>query len=51
MTHRDADEILPGGHLLGAVAAGEVIQIHRGQAYAEVGDTFEIDGQRFERVD
>ncbi len=30
---------------------GEVTQIHRGQAYASEGDTFEIDGVTFEIVD
>jgi uncharacterized protein YhfF len=29
---------------------GEVTQIHRGQGYAEAGDTFEIDGVTFEVV-
>jgi uncharacterized protein YhfF len=51
MVHKDADEILPGGHLTEEVLAGDVTQIHRGQAYAAEGDTFDIDGTTFEVVD
>ena len=51
MAHRDASEILPGGHLTDEVLAGDVTQIHRGQAYAEEGDTFDIEDITFEVVD
>lgn len=32
-------------------AAGEVTQIHRGQSYAEEGDTFDIEGETYEVVE
>ncbi|QGN05953.1 ASCH domain-containing protein [Halorhabdus sp. CBA1104] len=51
MAHRDATEILPGGHLTAQVLDGDVTQIHRGQAYAAEGDTFDIDGTTFEVTD
>ncbi|UIO99180.1 ASCH domain-containing protein [Halobaculum sp. CBA1158] len=48
MAHIDAGEILPNDHVQQLAAAGEVTQLHRGHAYAEAGDTFEIDGTTFE---
>ena len=51
MAHKEAEEILPGGHLTEEVLDGEVTQIHRGQAYAAAGDTFDIDGVTFEVTD
>lgn len=51
MVHRDAEEIFPGEHLLENVSSGEITQLHRGQAYAAEGDTFEIDGTTFEVTD
>ncbi|WP_324756354.1 ASCH domain-containing protein [Haloarcula montana] len=51
MAHIDAGELLPNEHVQQMAAAGRVTQLHRGHAYAEAGDTFEIDGQRFEVTD
>ena len=51
MAHIDAGEILPNGHVQEMAAAGKVTQMHRGHAYAEEGDTFDIDGQTFEVTD
>lgn len=48
MTHIDASEILPNEHVQQLAADGEVTQLHRGHAYAEEGDTFDIDGETFE---
>ncbi|SHH24573.1 ASCH domain-containing protein [Halobaculum gomorrense] len=48
MAHIDASAILPNGHVQRMAAEGEVTQLHRGHAYAEEGDTFEIDGTTFE---
>ena len=50
MAHIDAGEILPNGHVQRLAAEGRVTQMHRGHAYAEEGDTFEIDGEAFEVV-
>jgi len=43
----DAETLLPNDHVTQAVLAGEMTQISRGQAYAEEGDTFEIDDEEF----
>ncbi|GGN98407.1 MULTISPECIES: ASCH domain-containing protein [Haloarcula] len=51
MAHIDAGEILPNEHVQQMAAAGEVTQMHRGHQYAEEGDTFDIDGRRFEVTD
>jgi len=51
MAHIDAGEILPNGHVQRLAAEGRVTQMHRGHAYAEEGDTFDIDGQTFEVTD
>ncbi|MDS0260838.1 ASCH domain-containing protein [Haloarcula sp. S1CR25-12] len=51
MAHIDADEILPNGHVQQMAAEGEITQMHRGHEYADEGDTFDIDGQRFEVTD
>ena len=51
MAHVDASEVLPNEHVRTMVAEGEVTQLHRGHAYAEEGDAFEIDGERFEVTD
>ena len=48
MAHIDAAEILPNEHVRKQAAAGRVTQLHRGHAYAEEGDTFEVDGTTFE---
>lgn len=50
MTEISADTLLPSERMRSQAVDGDVTQIHRGQAYAEVGDTFEIDGTAFEVV-
>lgn len=47
----DPESIFPNDRTLEAVSGGEMTQIHRGQQYADEGDTFELDGQQFEVVD
>ena len=47
MSQIDADTLLPNNRVKQAVAAGDVTQLTRGQAYAEAGDEFEVDGQQF----
>ena len=47
MSELDPATLLPNDRVKQAVAAGDMTQISRGQAYAEEGDTFEIDGQTF----
>ncbi|MFB6081174.1 MAG: ASCH domain-containing protein [Haloferacaceae archaeon] len=44
----DAETLLPSDRLRRAALAGDVTQIHRGHAYAAVGDTFDLDGTLFE---
>ena len=51
VTDIDADTLLPSGRMREQAVEGDVTQIHRGQQYAEEGDTFEIDGTPFEVVD
>lgn len=47
MAEIDPDTLLPNEHVKTAVASGKMTQLTRGQAYAEEGDIFEIDGQEF----
>ena len=47
----EPESLFPNEKTLDAVAAGKMTQIHRGQQYAEEGDTFELDGDAFEVVD
>jgi hypothetical protein len=47
----EADTLLPSPRMKEDALAGDVTQIHRGQAYAAEGDTFEIDDESFEVVD
>ena len=47
MAHIDVDTLLPNGHVKELVADGEMTQLTRGQAYADEGDTFEIDGDTY----
>jgi kynureninase len=47
----DPADVFPNERTLEAVADGEMTQIHRGNQYAEEGDTFELDGDTFEVVD
>ncbi|KDE57419.1 hypothetical protein EL22_12360 [Halostagnicola sp. A56] len=51
MSELDADELLPSPRMRERALEGEVTQIHRGNQYAEAGDTFTIDGTTFEVVE
>lgn len=44
----DAATLLPTDRMREAALDGDVTRIHRGHAYAEVGDTFVVDGTAFE---
>jgi len=46
----EPDTLLPSDRMQSQALDGEVTQIHRGQQYAETGDTFEIEGTTFEVV-
>ena len=50
MSEISPDTLLPTERMRDRALAGEVTQTHRGHAYAEAGDTFEIDGEGFEVV-
>jgi uncharacterized protein YhfF len=50
MAEIDADVLLPNERTKEMALAGEITQIHRGNPYAEAGDTFEVDGTAFEVV-
>jgi hypothetical protein len=50
MSEIEPDTLLPSDRMRQQALAGEVTQIHRGQQYAEEGDTFRIDGTAFEIV-
>ncbi|GAB3321516.1 ASCH domain-containing protein [Haloplanus salinarum] len=50
MSELDPGTLLPNDRMRQQALDGEVTQIHRGQRYAESGDTFEIDGTTFEVV-
>ena len=47
----DATELLPNDRMRRKAVEGDVTQIHRGNARAEEGDTFAIDGTAFEVVE
>lgn len=47
----DAETLLPSPRMRENALAGDITQLHRGQRYAEEGDTFELDGERFEVVE
>lgn len=51
MTTIDPSAIFPNDRVLKAVANGEITQIHRGDRYAEAGDTFELEGVAYEVVE
>ena len=51
MAEIDPSTVFPNDRTLDAVAAGEMTQIHRGNRYADEGDTFDLDGDTFEVVD
>ncbi len=48
MSELEANVLLPTDRMREQALAGEVTQIHRGQQYAEVGDTFTVDETTFE---
>jgi uncharacterized protein (DUF885 family) len=43
----DSETLLPNDRVERMALAGEVTQLHRGNRYADEGDTFEIDGVGF----
>ncbi|AUX10066.1 hypothetical protein AArcSl_2444 [Halalkaliarchaeum desulfuricum] len=45
------DTLLPSDRMVQQTLDGEITQIHRGQQYAEEGDTFSIEDVTFEVVD
>jgi len=47
----DVTDLFPNSRTISAVADGKMTQIHRGNPYAEEGDTFDIDGELFEVVE
>lgn len=51
MARIDASTVLPAEHIRQAVASERVSQLHRGDRYADEGDTFDIDGETFEVVE
>ncbi|APX97422.1 ASCH domain-containing protein [Natronorubrum daqingense] len=51
MSQLEPAELLPSERMQTQVLEGEVTQIHRGHRYAEVGDTFTIEGTTFEVTD
>jgi hypothetical protein len=50
MAELDPDTLLPSDRMRQQALDGEVTQIHRGQQYADEGDSFEVDGTTFEVV-
>ncbi len=51
MTTIDPETLLPSERMKTQAIEGEVTQIHRGQQYADEGDSFEIDGTSFAVVE
>ncbi|WP_312910915.1 ASCH domain-containing protein [Natronosalvus caseinilyticus] len=51
MTELEPGTLLPSSRMRSQASDGEITQIHRGRAYAEVGDTFVVDDATFEVVD
>lgn len=51
MADIDAETLLPSPRMRENASSGEITQLHRGQRYAEAGDTFELDGDTFEVVE
>ncbi|PSP98764.1 hypothetical protein BRC94_08320 [Halobacteriales archaeon QS_5_70_17] len=51
MARIDAADLLPNDRVRQMALDGEMTQIHRGNAHADPGDTFEIDGTTFEVTD
>ena len=51
MAEIEPETLLPSDRMMAQAVDGEVTQIHRGQQYADEGDTFEIDGTQFAVVE
>ncbi|PSQ59312.1 MAG: hypothetical protein BRD23_04660 [Halobacteriales archaeon SW_9_67_25] len=51
MAEIEPETLLPSDRMMAQAVDGEGTQIHRGQQYAEAGDTFEIDGTQFAVVE
>jgi len=51
MAHIDPGTLLPNDRMRQQALDGDVTQIHRGQQYADEGDTFDLDGTTFEVVE
>jgi len=51
MAQLDPDTLLPNDRMRQQALDGDVTQIHRGQRYADEGDTFTLDDTTFEVVD
>jgi len=51
MTELDPGTLLPNDRMRQQALDGDVTQIHRGQQYADEGDTFSIDDATFEVVE
>ncbi|SEA35685.1 hypothetical protein SAMN04488065_2801 [Haloplanus vescus] len=51
MAQLDPDTLLPNDRMRQQALDGDVTQIHRGQRYADEGDTFALDDTTFEVVD
>ena len=51
MAEIDAETLLPSPRMRENASSGEITQLHRGQRYAEAGDTFDLDGETFEVVE
>ncbi len=47
----DAGTLLPSERMRSRAVDGDVTQVHRGQQYAEEGDTFEVDATEFAVVE
>jgi hypothetical protein len=47
MAHIDADVLLPNDRVAQMALAGDLTQLHRGDRYADEGDTFDVEGTRF----
>ncbi|AZH26857.1 ASCH domain-containing protein [Haloplanus aerogenes] len=51
MAHIDPGTLLPNDRMRQQALDGDVTQIHRGQQYADEGDTFDVEGTTFEVVE
>ena len=47
MAHIDAGVLLPNDRVERMALDGDLTQLHRGDRYADEGDTFDVDGVRF----